>query len=677
MSRAAFGRGFLLGRDNPRREAPAPAAARQKFFDDQGRPIDEPLKNKTSPEEMSALEDIDYYRLLRVPEDATPEEVKRGFYRSAMKYHPDRSKTDDTSEEFQTAKKAFAVLSNDRLRRVYDEARREQRLRTVGGRKGCAPGDLEIDAATVRPDALVITCDFCRRPSSDKCGVCQLNLCGPCKFKPHQAPGFRFHWPFINSSKFSLKLLQQQKEREEKERLKLMWYGDEEETRKKREAAFLEAARRCRDPKALQDGAKDWASHFHWELGMYYAWTQDATTVCIAIRLPGADTTKKVNLWSPGVADVPDTTPEAAPKLAPALTADDDPSVRLFVTQEGLPEPILDRRLAQPFPSQEIGMFTMDSLQHCVLVIEKDPFHVGRIGHWRRLFEGDSDYCRYVGQAPYTVAHPEDGWTHVTFEVPPEADSTDLDVRVDTHSLEVRMGTHLHVKRHFREHLTAQRTDSTWRFDTPEGGPRQLLVVLRTFEELNTWGGHHNEERRTAAIPTRAYGDKDPVPLFREDEDPELVMAACSAVLHKENGDTSVSAAALTPDARNYLGVLDGTGIPPPKYSAEKPSINYTAPYPWSQTRTAVEIQIPIPRQYLNAVDVKIATRDLRVTVGGTPMYDVSGALNAPVLVDDSYWSLDKDDAILTINLSKIEVGDPKLREDSGEWKRLMKPIPL
>lgn len=31
-------------------------------------------------------------------------------------------------------------------------------------------------------------------------------------------------------------------------------------------------------------------------------------------------------------------------------------------------------------------------------------------------------------------------------------------------------------------------------------------------------------------------------------------------------------AAALTPDARNYLGVLDGTGVPPPKYSAEKPS---------------------------------------------------------------------------------------------------------
>lgn len=31
---------------------------------------------------MSALENIDYYHALRVPEDATPEEVKKGFYRS-------------------------------------------------------------------------------------------------------------------------------------------------------------------------------------------------------------------------------------------------------------------------------------------------------------------------------------------------------------------------------------------------------------------------------------------------------------------------------------------------------------------------------------------------------------------------------------------------------------------
>ena len=97
------------------------------------------------------------------------------------------------------------MLSNDRLRRIYDEARREERLKTVGGRKGMSPGEVDVDPATVRPDALVITCDFCRRPSSGKCGVCELNICGPCKFKPHQAPGFKNHWPFVASSKLSLK----------------------------------------------------------------------------------------------------------------------------------------------------------------------------------------------------------------------------------------------------------------------------------------------------------------------------------------------------------------------------------------------------------------------------------------------------------------------------------------
>lgn len=36
--------------------------------------------------------------------------------------------------------------------------------------------------------------------------------------------------------------------------------------------------------------------------------------------------------------------------------------------------------------------------------------------------------------------------------------SADIDVRVDTHRLEVRVGDALHVDRHFRENLTAQRT---------------------------------------------------------------------------------------------------------------------------------------------------------------------------------------------------------------------------
>eukprot|EP00668_Euglena_longa_P000356 GGOE01000459.1.p1 GENE.GGOE01000459.1~~GGOE01000459.1.p1 ORF type:complete len:668 (+),score=151.80 GGOE01000459.1:200-2005(+) len=601
---------------------------------------------------MSALENIDYYHALRVPDDATPEEVKKGFYRSALKYHPDRSNNADTSEEFQLAKKAFSVLSNDRLRRIYDEARKEERLRTIGGRKGQAPGDLEIDPQTVRPDALVITCDFCRRPSSDKCGVCQLNMCGPCKFKPHQAPGFRMHWPFVSSSKFSLKLIQQQKEREEKERLKLMWYGDSEEARKKREHAFLQIAKACRDSSKLKYGEQDWASHFHLELGMFYAWTQDESSVCIAVRLPAADTARKVT-----------------------MNAEGD---RLIICQEGMEEPILDRRMVQRVPQQEVQMYTMDSLQHCVILLEKSPWMPAAATHWRRLFEGDSDYCRYSGPQPYTVSHPEEGWTHVTIPLPAEAAGTDVDVRVDTNRLEVQVGDVLRIERHFREHLTAQRTDSTWRLDIEESGEQRLVVIMRTFEEFGTWGGHLNEERRTSTIPTRAYVNcEESVPvLFQEDHDPQMVMAACTAVLHMEHGDKFLSRTSLGVDATNYLGVLDGTGTPPPQYTNSKPEIDYSIPYPWSQTRTTVEIQIPIPRQYLDAVEVHIGTRDLRVIVGGTPMSDVCGDLFGPVLGDDSFWDLDRDDAILTIGLAKIEVGDPKLREDKGEWKRFLKRNP-
>lgn len=40
----------------------------------------------------------------------------------------------------------------------------------------------------------------------------------------------------------------------------------------------------------------------------------------------------------------------------------------------------------------------------------------------------DSDYCRYSGPPPYTVTHPEEGWTHVTLPLPPEVQGGDLAV---------------------------------------------------------------------------------------------------------------------------------------------------------------------------------------------------------------------------------------------------------
>ncbi|EQD52717.1 chaperone protein DnaJ [mine drainage metagenome] len=63
----------------------------------------------------------DYYEVLSVPRDASPDEIKKAFRRLAMKYHPDRNPDDPRTEErFKEVKEAFDVLSNPERRGIYD-----------------------------------------------------------------------------------------------------------------------------------------------------------------------------------------------------------------------------------------------------------------------------------------------------------------------------------------------------------------------------------------------------------------------------------------------------------------------------------------------------------------------------------------------------------------------------
>jgi curved DNA-binding protein CbpA len=69
--------------------------------------------------------DRDYYALLGVAPEATPEEIRRAYRRLALEWHPDRNPGNPAAEErFKEISEAYAVLIDAARRRDYDRARR-------------------------------------------------------------------------------------------------------------------------------------------------------------------------------------------------------------------------------------------------------------------------------------------------------------------------------------------------------------------------------------------------------------------------------------------------------------------------------------------------------------------------------------------------------------------------
>jgi len=82
----------------------------------------------------------DYYKALGVPKDASTEEIRKAYRGLARKFHPDAKPGDKKAEErFKEISEAYDVLSDDKRRKDYDEARTlfgSGGFRMPGGRAG-------------------------------------------------------------------------------------------------------------------------------------------------------------------------------------------------------------------------------------------------------------------------------------------------------------------------------------------------------------------------------------------------------------------------------------------------------------------------------------------------------------------------------------------------------------
>ena len=68
-----------------------------------------------------ADEKRDYYEVLGVSRDATPDQIKKAYRKLAMKYHPDVNKAPDAEEKFKEINEAYEVLSDEKKRAQYDQ----------------------------------------------------------------------------------------------------------------------------------------------------------------------------------------------------------------------------------------------------------------------------------------------------------------------------------------------------------------------------------------------------------------------------------------------------------------------------------------------------------------------------------------------------------------------------
>eukprot|EP00804_Cyclotella_cryptica_P025178 CCRYP_016977-RB/>CCRYP_016977-RB protein AED:0.06 eAED:0.06 QI:226/1/1/1/0.5/0.33/3/103/444 len=90
------------------------------------------------------VKETEYYDVLGVPTDAPESKIKKQYYIKAREWHPDRNSSEEAKVKFQAIGEAYQVLSDEKLRKVYD---REGKDGLSGDKTEVAIG--QIDASLI------------------------------------------------------------------------------------------------------------------------------------------------------------------------------------------------------------------------------------------------------------------------------------------------------------------------------------------------------------------------------------------------------------------------------------------------------------------------------------------------------------------------------------------------
>jgi curved DNA-binding protein CbpA len=92
---------------------------------------------------------LDYYAILEVDPAATPDQLRAAFKKQALRWHPDRNRDVDTTEQMRAVIEAKLILLDPEAREKYD--REYRRFRAESARTAEAPGPSRRQTAAPRP----------------------------------------------------------------------------------------------------------------------------------------------------------------------------------------------------------------------------------------------------------------------------------------------------------------------------------------------------------------------------------------------------------------------------------------------------------------------------------------------------------------------------------------------